>query len=104
MMRKQLYDNFAQRIELDPQSGCWNWIGVRDEKGYGRIRHSGGWVNVHRWAYEFFVAPIPPGYHVDHLCHNTRCQNPLHLDAVTPAENRRRQTERSRQQRKMSKV
>jgi hypothetical protein len=39
-MRKQLYDNFVQRVELDRQSGCWNWTGRRDEKGYGRISHN----------------------------------------------------------------
>ena len=99
-MKKELYDKFVQRVELDPQSGCWNWTGQRDEKGYGRIPYKDGWVNAHRWAYEYFVAAIPHGYHVDHLCHNTRCQNPQHLEAVTPAENRRRQTDHNKQQRR----
>jgi hypothetical protein len=96
MTRKPLYDAFVARVQIQPGTGCWVWTGRRDEKGYGRITVGTRWLNAHRWAYEFFVAAIPEGYHVDHLCHNTSCQNPLHLEAVTPAENRRRQTERWR--------
>lgn len=45
---------------------------------------------VHRVVYTELVGPIPEGYDVDHLCRNTLCCNPLHLEAVSRQENIRR--------------
>ena len=45
------------------------------------------WVISHRFAYEYFVGPIPDGMQIHHLCGNTSCCNPLHLTPVTPREN-----------------
>lgn len=48
-------------------------------------------VYAHRWIYEQTVGSIPDGYEVDHLCKVGMCVNPDHLEAVPPAENRRRE-------------
>ena len=45
---------------------------------------------AHRVAYELFVGPLAPGMVIDHLCKNTRCVNPDHLEQVTQATNCRR--------------
>jgi hypothetical protein len=37
--------------------------------------------------YEAFIADIPSGYQIDHLCRNRRCCNPWHLEAVPPRVN-----------------
>lgn len=42
---------------------------------------------AHRVAYELCIGPIPTGLTIDHLCRNTRCVNPKHLEAVTLREN-----------------
>ncbi len=34
-------------------------------------------------AYELFVAPIPRGLVIDHLCRVRSCINPSHMEAVT---------------------
>lgn len=81
-----------RRLIPDPETGCWNWTGSTD-KGYGRINVNGKPVGVHRVMYEVHYGQIPENLSIDHLCRNTRCANPDHLEAVTLAENTKRQLE-----------
>ena len=78
---------FFKRIEFQEQ-GCWNWLGGKRAKGYGAFALSKHKMVIsHRFAYEYFVGPIPDGMQIHHLCGNTSCCNPLHLTPVTPREN-----------------
>lgn len=65
---------------------CINWLGYVTPTGYGR--YAG--ISAHRIAYAMVRGPIPDGLSLDHLCRNTRCVNPFHLEPVTRAENTRR--------------
>jgi hypothetical protein len=69
--------------------GCWYWLGADNGRGYGQF-FDGRRVYAHRWVYEYFVGPIPPGLHIDHLCRVPACVRPSHLEPVTHAENLRR--------------
>lgn len=66
---------------------CWNYLGPfhisRHGIPYGRY----GGTGAHRVSYETFKGPIPKGLTIDHLCRNTVCINPNHLEAVTLKEN-----------------
>lgn len=80
-------DRFAARIALT-DDGCIEWLGATTGAGYAQIKLTPSegkrLVYVHRWSYEYHVGPIPTGLEIDHLCHNTLCVNPAHLEAVTP--------------------
>lgn len=71
--------------------GCWEWRGARNQAaGYGRFDANGTRYLAHRYAYELLRGPIPHGMQLDHLCRNTMCVNPDHVEVVTEAEHGRR--------------
>lgn len=77
---------FESKISVDEATGCWNWI-ARLTRGYGSFSRGRRHVYAHRYAWERANGPIPDGLHLDHLCRNTRCCNPDHLEPVTPRVN-----------------
>lgn len=91
-----LADRFWARVERRGDDECWPWQACI-LRGYGRFYAGAeagkpnGLVQAHRFAYELVIGPIPEGLVIDHLCSNTRCMNPRHLEAVTGLENVRRQ-------------
>ena len=69
--------------KVDRSGDCWNWIGSVGQDGYGRMKINGKLIKAHRYAYVLFNGPIPTGFIIHHLCHNTACVNPDHLVPVT---------------------
>lgn len=76
--------------KVDKTDTCWLWTAGTNGNGYGRTDHEGRKQYVHRLAYVDVNGLIPDGLTIDHLCMNTRCVNPEHLQAVTRGENMRR--------------
>ena len=80
---------FWAKIDFSHPNGCWVWTASLTAQGryayftIGRKKR----VYAHRYAYELLVGPIPPGLQIDHLCRNTVCVNPAHLEPVTSREN-----------------
>ena len=69
---------------------CWLWTRGKTAGGYGSLVLDGRRQYAHRVAYRLFKGEVPAGYELDHLCRNTSCLNPAHLEAVTHTENVRR--------------
>jgi hypothetical protein len=83
-------ENFWDNVKKT-ENGCWDWTGHsscgRGKKPYGRHWDGKKLLAVHRHSYELAKGPIPPGLEIDHLCRNTLCVRPEHLEAVTSKEN-----------------
>lgn len=82
--RRDPIDRFLEKFTEDPKTGCWRWTAYIKPNGYayfGLGREEGA-VYAHRWAYEYFVGPIPSGMDLDHLCRVRHCVNPAHLEPV----------------------
>ena len=87
MVRGGDLDGFWSRVEVGHPLGCWQWVGYVLPTGYANVNLNGQWVGVHRLSYELLVGPIRDGLVIDHLCRNTSCVNPDHLEPVTSTEN-----------------
>jgi len=88
---------FMAKVNKDAPGGCWRWTAGSKNQRYGMFyevatRAGAKQVLAHRFSYEVFVGPIPEGTEIDHLCRNTKCINPEHLEAVSHRENVHRGT------------
>ena len=81
-------------------SGCWRLVKninkggpsplVESNHRYGYIRmcrSENRNASAHRVLYERWIGPIQAGMTIDHLCRNTSCVNPGHMEVVTQSEN-----------------
>ena len=80
-------ERFYKYLMPEPNSGCWLWIGAvqpRRHGGYGVFQSFGGRKtnSAHLFAYRLLRGEIRVGLELDHLCRNTQCVNPDHLEAV----------------------
>lgn len=80
-------ERFMAKVDQNGPNGCWVWTAAKDREGYGRFGVANNGVLAHRAGYEMMVGPIPDGLQIDHLCRNTSCVNPRHLEPVTPKVN-----------------
>ncbi len=80
---------FWKRAVTSPD--CWQWAGTISDKGYGILSLASELhprrCRAARFAYSYFIGPIPEGMVIDHLCRNRGCVNPFHLEAISNKEN-----------------
>lgn len=82
---------FYAKIEPEPNSGCWLWVGSVNGK-YPKLwdGRRGEVVFAHRFSWTVFRGPIPEGTEIDHKCRVKLCVNPRHLEPVSRSENLKR--------------
>lgn len=75
---------FCSKAKIGETEECWPWLGYKTQKGYGVFFKKGtGNIRAHRFAYELWIAPIPEGLTIDHLCKQPDCVNPNHMEPVS---------------------
>ncbi len=89
-------ERFLAKVEPEPMSGCWLWMGYRHYKGYGEFRFDGRQEKAHRVAWLLFRGPIPGDLHVLHVCDTPPCVRPDHLYLGTELDNARDREARGR--------
>ena len=80
-------ERFLAKISIS-DSSCWNWTASKNHNGYGQININCKMIRSHRFIFEYYYnVIINSTLEIDHLCRNTSCVNPEHLEVVTNLEN-----------------
>lgn len=81
-------------LRIRRTASCWEWTGAKTPLGYGMFSVCRGsktkTYNAYRLVYQMFRGEIPKDLELDHLCRNSNCVNPDHLEPVSHLENVRR--------------
>ena len=81
-------ERLLEKRFINKETGCWEWQGYCDPKGYGVLKVGGKSTFVHRLS-----ASVWMGFMLDskklvcHSCDNTKCFNPDHLFTGTAKDN-----------------
>ena len=84
-----LEERFYSKSIRNDETGCLEWTGCKDKKGYGGFMYNGKKWLAHRFAYCLIhgFESIPEGYQVMHKCHNRACIEGEHLKVGTNQDN-----------------
>jgi len=81
-------EKFWAKVIKQPDDGCWEWDGCRNNKGYGKLTRNKKGYLAHRWGYMLqHDEEIAPGLQVNHHCDNRICVRGDHLYLGTQSEN-----------------
>jgi hypothetical protein len=84
--KAKIIQNFYGSITI--KNGCWEFRSELNKQTYPSLEVGKRKIrNIHRISYEIHKGEIPKGMVVRHLCHNSRCCRPSHLEIGTQKQN-----------------
>lgn len=89
-----LEKRFWSKVDRGDVSECWEWLGSKDNYGYGRLGKEQ--KKAHRISYELLRGAIPEKVCVCHTCDNPGYVNPSHLFLGTLVDNNIDRTRKGR--------
>ena len=101
-LMKNMQERFEEKFEVDEDTGCWNWIAAKHDRGYGYFYTSPSFSNrkmdfAHRVSYYLYKGEkVDTNVCVRHKCDNTSCVNPDHLEKGTHKDNMQDMVKRGR--------
>ena len=93
----KILEKFWSRVKKGSRGQCWQWLGAKARKGYGRFHVIGNrWYLAHRFSFLNENKRINPFLCVMHSCDTKGCVNPAHLSQGTILQNNREAWARQR--------
>jgi len=85
---KEVESRLLKRRDVDPDTGCWHYIGATTGNGYGYISYVGSPHYTHRVSAALFLSfDLGSHLYVLHTCDTPTCFNPDHLFVGTAQDN-----------------
>lgn len=82
----ELNETFLSHVKIGTVHVCWEWMaGKRGYAEYGSFRAAARWglaSSPHRFIWEAITKEKLGSNEIDHMCRNTSCVNPNHLQRV----------------------
>lgn len=100
--KERILARIADRVVVDPETGCHLWTGRVNKRGYGEIKIGKQRYTVHRVMMKLHVDDMPPDLYVCHKCDVRHCCNFDHLACGSAIDNMRDKVNKNRHRYKIT--